>query len=207
MSKNKSKVAIQVELSYVSPGAFKEGSNSCDWNNPEEVEIVKAAHLNDEAKKILNSTLRANFKVEVNTKSRTILEINNEIQRLSDDNQVNEVIILSKELQNFILDATKSVFPDLKREHSQVIDSNWKDKLKNDKNSMLYYTNIYNWTNDSNLEVGILDILQKFVDKGLENFVELSLHYNCWAYYYNQQPYHLTSLQELINHRRTQIAL
>lgn len=205
--KSFSKVSLNVELSYVSPGAFKEGSNSCDWNNPTEVAIVKAAHMNDDAKKILHSTIRANFHVEIEPKNKNISQVVSEMNRLNTDEKIQKVIMLSKELQEYILSVTKPVFPDLPITQPEIVEKDWMDKAKFNKKTVEYNTNIFRWSTDPSIETKILDILQKFVDESLEEHLNLQMHYNCWAYYYKQRPIHETPLQEIINHRRKQISL
>jgi len=202
-----SKVSLNVELSYVSPGAFKEGSNCCDWNNPTEVALVKAAHMNDEAKKVLNSTIRANFHVEIKTKDKTMFEVVSEMNRLNTDEKIQRVIQLSKELQEYILSVTKSVFPDHPATYPEIVEKDWMDKMKFNKKTVDYNTNIYRWSTDHSIEIKILDILQKFVDEGLEKHINLTMHYNCWAYFYNNKQVYESPLQEIINHRRKQITL
>lgn len=147
------------------------------------------------------------------TKNQNFSDIQTEIERLNNDKEIGMVITLVRKYQNVVLSIAKPVFPHLAgRDYSQVVEDDWSKKLTFDKKEITYRTNLFNWIDcnkvDSlELEGKLLDVLQEFVDQGLSQYVSHSLHYNCWQYYYKQQPcstYNF-SLQEIIDHRRSQL--
>lgn len=201
--KSFSTVKFAVELAYISP-FFTKGGNSINWDDPSQIEKSKSAHMDDEEKKLLHSTLRANFHVEIKTNKKTFGEINAEMERLNNDPDFQKVVSLSKRYQELVVKETKQMLPDFRRDRPELIESDWKDKAIFDKRTVEYYTIIYNWVDKPEFESQLLDILQEFVDNKVDKYVELTMHYNCWGYYYKKQPCNTYSfsLQEIINHRR-----
>lgn len=196
----KTTITFNIEIGYNLPQYV----NRKEATDAKDMDILKAAHLDDSIKKVLNSTCRANFSVTIKLKNETPLELATEIENLTESTEIYDVVSLGRQIQNYFVKITKPVFPELKMENDMIIDKDWYNKIKFKKNLFLYNTIMYNTVLLPEHEEDLLSLLQIIIDKKLEKYFTLSAHFFCWGYYFNNQP--VTNIKEFINHRREQLA-
>jgi hypothetical protein len=201
MGRKKTEIKFSVELSYILEPFGTSESNACG-DTDAEFKRYQKAHQDNTTTKHLTPYARSNFSVVIPTGKKEFGEIQEEVDGL----QIERFIELCNEYITFLDENSKPVFPDVKSNTPTSIDVDFKKKFQVDKNKLIYRTNLFSYLNcNDDPESKLLDILQQMIDEGYEKYINLNMHFNCWAYYIGEKSSYDFTVQELIDHRRNNI--
>jgi hypothetical protein len=200
MARKKTEIIFDVELHYIlEPFGTSDG---CDFDDEKSYNRYKKAHQDNSRKHLSSSGVRANFSCTIPMGKKTIGDLTEEIDGL----RIERFIELCNDYIIFVKENSKPIFPDLVSDNPTHVECNWKNNFKFDKKNVVYRTNIYNSLDCKvDPESQLLDMLQQMVKEGYEEYINLRMHFNCWAYYIGEKPSYDFTVQELINHRRKQL--
>lgn len=172
------------------------------------VEQFNKARTDNNFKKVMTSTVRANYLSEFNTKNKNLGELLQEVAQVQSTQEHINLVALTQDLQQYIVNNTVLVFPEIEKDCDEVVATNFTNRLIFDKSKMLYRTNIYRRFDTVELapvEEKFLSFLDEYIINGLEDYIELSVNFGSTRYHIGNK-YEFT-ISEFIAHRRENIKL
>ena len=194
---------LYVELSYILDPFGTRDSNGGDMSSDAVFKQYNDAHKNDKVTKHLSPYVRSNFSFVRKIGNKTLGQIITIADLIKNDKKNQRFVELASDVIDFILSHSEEVFPDVETKYPEQIEENWIDRFRFEKNRMEYHTNIFNKFNcEKNPELELLELLEKLIDEGYEENLNLTMHFNCWGYLLNGKLWYEHTAKDLIAHRK-----